>query len=110
MGVGVGLGVGGRMEFYGRLTRENILNIWFVSYLMGWDSLRDPMLSVNDVLSDKEESCCIKHTTCFMKRVHGLFDLLGTLGSSKRWFSRPKQKEQVVMEIILRDRVDYDEL
>ena len=71
---------------------------------MGYESLKDPMLSVTNVLSDKS-SCCVKQGRCFMKKVHELFDRLGKVGHSK-----PKDNNNVAMEVILDSDIRYDEL
>ena len=71
---------------------------------MGYESLKDPMLSVTNVLSD-ESSCCVKQGRCFMKKVHELFDKLGKVG-----YSKPKDNNDVAMEVILDSDIRYDEL
>ena len=82
-------------------ARENVLNIWIVGNVMGYESLKDPMLSVTNVLSD-ESSCCVKQGRCFMKKVHELFDKVG--------YSKPKDNNDVAMEVILDSDIRYDEL
>ena len=73
---------------------------------MGLKDLSVPMLNVSTILN-KQSSCCTKSRKCFMRKLHYIFDLFGSIGKSS---SAHTSQSITNKEIILRDIIEYDEL